>query len=107
MLDGVEVQIKDTVYVLGIGYGEVVSVSSDGSFKVKIGRSVQEYRSGGMLGNNRRVFWHDPLYIVPPKDATLWSIFKEQATYNYGLLVRVLQGGVKAPASEATDEDTE
>ena len=44
---------------------------------------------------------------MPPKDATLWSIFKEQATYNYGLLVRVLQGGVKAPASEATDEDTE
>ena len=59
MLDGVEVQIKDTVYVLGLGYGEVVSVSSDGSFKVKLGRYVQEYRSGGMLGNTSRVFWND------------------------------------------------
>ena len=34
MLDGVQLSIGDTVYVLGIGYGSVYSVSSDGSFKV-------------------------------------------------------------------------
>lgn len=104
MLDGVEVNVNDTVFVLGIGYGTVSSVSADGSFKVKIGRGTQEYRDGGMLGNVRKVFWHDPLFIVPPKDATLWATFKEQALYNYSLMVRILQGGIKAPQTEETDE---
>ena len=97
MLDGVEVNVKDTVFVLGQGYGTVASVSADGSFKVKIGRSTQEYRDGGLIGNVHKVYWHDPLFVVPPKDATLWATFKEQALYNYALLIRVLQGDIKAP----------
>lgn len=105
MLDGVEVNVRDVVYVLGLGYGEVVSVSTDGSFKVKIQRSTQEYRDGGKIGNVRKVYWHDPLFIVPPKDATLWATFKEQALYNYSLLVKVLQGGIQAPET-AKDEDS-
>lgn len=97
MLDGVQLSIGDTVYVLGIGYGSVYSVSSDGSFKVKIGRSTQEYRDGGMIGNVRKVYWHDPLFIVPPKDATLWAAFKEQALYNYALTLKLLNGKYKVP----------
>ena len=107
MLDGVEVNVKDTVFVLGQGYGTVASVSADGSFKVKIGRSTQEYRDGGLIGNVRKVYWHDPLFVVPPKDATLWATFKEQALYNYALLIRVLQGDIKAPAEAPKDETTE
>lgn len=97
MLDGVQLSIGDTVYVLGIGYGSVHSVSSDGSFKVKIGRSIQEYRDGGMIGNVRKVYWHDPLFIVPPKDATLWAAFKEQSLYNYELTLKLLSGKFKVP----------
>jgi len=107
MLDGVEVNVGDTVFVLGIGYGNVNSVSADGSFKVKIGRATQEYRDGGMIGNVRKVYWHDPLFIVPPKDATLWATFKEQALYNYALMVRVLQGGIKAPEGTTDDSKAE
>lgn len=104
MLDGVQVNIKDKVYVLGIGYGEVTSVSADGSFKVRIHNSVQEYRDGGMIGNIRKVFWHDPLFIVPPKEPSLWQLFKEQSLYNYKVLIRVLQGDIKAPEAESEDE---
>ena len=107
MLDGVEVNIGDKVFVLGIGYGDVKSVSADGSFKVKIGRATQEYRNGGMIGNVRKVYWHDPLFVVPPKDPTLWATFKEQALYNYALMVRILQGDIKAPQNEIKDESAD
>ena len=67
------------------------------TFKVKIGRSIQEYRDGGMIGNVRKVYWHDPLFIVPPKDATLWAAFKEQSLYNYELTLKLLSGKFKVP----------
>ena len=94
MIDDVEVKIGDVVYVLGSGQAEVISVSNDGSFTVKIGsRGTQLIRNGGYIGNSRRVFWHDPFILVPPKDQTLWLAFKNMALNNYGQLVELFRTG--------------
>ena len=94
MIDGVEVKIGDTVFVLGFGHATVTSISDDGSFTVKVGRSgTQLIRSGGYIGNSRRVFWHDPFIIVPPKDDRLWQAFRSMALNDYAQLVELFRSG--------------
>ena len=90
MLDGYPVNVGDSVYVLGIGAGMVTSINSEGGFSVKAGNGEIYYRDGGYLGNQRRVYWADPLIVIPPKDRKFWKAFttvcktfyKQAATFN-------------------------
>ena len=75
MIDGSPVMIGDIVHVLGIGSGTVTSVKKDGGFSVRTGNGEAYYRTGGYIGNQRRVFWADPVIILPPKDRRLWRAF--------------------------------
>ena len=77
MLDGESVSIKDSVYVLGVGYCPVSGVNPDGSFTVKTRQGETFFRAGGLIGNKRRVYWHDPMRFAPPKSATLWNAIKK------------------------------
>lgn len=105
MLDGIDVKIGDNVFVLGFGSAQVTSVSADGSFVVKVGRSgTQTIRSGGFIGNSRRVYWHDPYIIIPPRDSQLWNAFKTMALNDYSQLVGLFRSG-KVPAIEDSEQD--
>lgn len=79
MIDGYPVELGDTVYVLGIGTGNVVAVNNDGGFTVRTGNGEAYYRSGGYVGNQRRVYWADPMIVVPPKNRRLWRAFVKVA----------------------------
>lgn len=75
MIDGYPVVIGDVVHVLGIGAGTVTSINSDGGFTVQTGNGEAYYRDGGYIGNQRRVYWADPLIITPPKNRRFWRAF--------------------------------
>lgn len=94
MMDGAEVHIGDTVYVLGIGAGTVSSVRDDGGFTVKTAGGEAYYRAGGFVGNQRRVFWHDPMIIVPPKDNRLWETYKAMTKNVYAMLEKLYREGI-------------
>ncbi len=83
MIDNEEVHIGDRVYVIGTGYGTVASVNRDGGFSVRIGSGEVFFRDGGFIGNQRRVYWHDPVFIHPSKSGTLWRVFKKSAATLY------------------------
>lgn len=93
MLDGYPVLIGDTVHILGIGAGQVVSVNADGGFTVRTGSGDAYYRDGGFIGNQRRVYWADPMIVVPPKNRRLWRAFISVATVMYKQLETVLKMG--------------
>ena len=93
MMDGSEVKLGDSVYVTAIGSGTVVAVSSDGGFTVKVGNSMFSIRADGYVGNVRKVYWHDPMVIVPPKDLKLWTTFNKMATTNYKMLQELFREG--------------
>jgi len=92
MIDGVKVNIGDTVYVLGIGSGQVTKVSSDGGFSVRTGSGEASYRSGGYVANKRRVYWANPIFITPPNDPVLWRAFTELSTDLYNKLQDLKSG---------------
>lgn len=83
MIDGSPVYIGDTVHVLGIGSGMVIAVNADGGFTVRTGRGETTFRDGGYIGNQRRVYWADPLIVTPPKDRRLWRAYVTVAQHLY------------------------
>lgn len=93
MLDGANVSLGDSVYVDAIGTGTVVSLSSDGGFAVKVGNSIYNIRSGGYVGNVRKVYWHNPLMVIPPKNLHLWNTIKGMTERNYKMLQDLFREG--------------
>lgn len=90
MIDGYPVRVKDNVFVLGVGNGIVTKVSNDG-FYVKTGRGESHYRTGGFVGNQRRVFWHNPVFMLPPKNKKLWRAATELAQVVYENLTNLCE----------------
>ena len=91
MLNGSPVNVGDTVYILGIGTGKVVGTDESGGFSVQAGaRGTLYYRDGGMVGNARRVYWPDPVFIDPPKDLNLWTAFMDSAKGLYSSIRNML-----------------
>lgn len=103
MIDDVPVQINDAVHVLGLGDGIVTAVSADGSFEVKLGNGKVHVRKGGYIGNVRKVYWHNPMIVVPPKNDQLWINFVRMAQNNYAQLVELFRTG-KIPAADDTED---
>lgn len=73
LLDDTELTLRDRVYDLTNGYGEVTDVTSHGFTILFTNRRRITFDVGGYLQGVRRVFWHDPLILAPPKDATEWQ----------------------------------
>lgn len=99
MIDGYPVRVKDKVFVLSAGNGIVTKVATDG-FYVKTSRGESHYRTGGFLGNQRRVFWHNPVFMIPPKNKKLWKAAMELALVVYENLTLLCE------FKEDTDEET-
>lgn len=100
-----EVKLGDRVYVLGRGWGKVVSVATDGSFHVSLGKGSIHFLKGGMNGNMQVVYWHNPLLMEPPKDAQFWYVFVEMVKDLYKKLETLFNTG-KIPVVEIEDEST-
>lgn len=72
-LDDTELRLNDRVYDLTNGYGDVSDVSDSGFTVLFLNRRRISFEAGGTLRGVRRVFWHDPLILAPPKDAAEWQ----------------------------------
>ena len=72
-LDGTELKLHDRVYDLMNGYGDVTETTNSGFTVTFYNRRRLTFEVGGTIGDIRRVFWHDPLILAPPKDATEWQ----------------------------------
>jgi hypothetical protein len=74
-----ELRKKDQVFVLGVGNGQVSKVAPDGSFDVKIAGGEGHYSPEGTVGTSpvQRVFYHDPLVVLPPKNPCLWAAYRK------------------------------
>ncbi|ETD72661.1 hypothetical protein V757_02925 [Pelistega indica] len=69
-MDNYRVELEDTVYDIMLGTGRVVSLNEDGSFLVAFGTQRMTYQKGGYFAGVKRLFWADPVLLVPPKRAT-------------------------------------
>ena len=70
-----QVVIDDRVFDIANGYGTVHSISKK-KFVVLFdnGRRI-EFNANGSLGGTRRIYWHDPIVVAPPRDKTKWEGF--------------------------------
>lgn len=101
MINKETVNIGEPVYVLGMGPGIVQSVDRTGGFSVKIkGGEVQSFSRGGYVGKRRRVYWHNPLVMDPPKDKRLWAAYTRLATSVWNELVALHNAGYQIEADD-------
>ena len=72
-----EVKKGDQLFALIQGAGTVMRVGPDGSFVLSSGRGETQYTAEGTIGASqaRRVFYHDPVVVVPCKDPDLWETY--------------------------------
>lgn len=92
MIDGYQVNVKDRVFVVGMGEGVVTAVHRDGGFVVKLPHGTVNVSNGGYIGKTRKIYWHDPIFITPPKDKKLWKTFKRAATDDYNMIAAIMAG---------------
>jgi hypothetical protein len=86
------VHITDRVYVMGQGYGSVTKVLPEGGFVVNVpGRGEAHYTAEGTVGagGDVRIFFEDPVIVIPSKNTRLWQAFKKTAAALYGELVKL------------------
>lgn len=72
-LDGTELKLGDQVYDLTNGYGNVSDVTTSNFTVLFVNKRRITFDAGGLLRGVRRVFWHDPLILAPPKNAAEWQ----------------------------------
>lgn len=72
-LDDTELALSDRVYDLVNGYGDITDISNQGFTVTFYNRRRITFEVDGTIGGVRRVFWHDPLILAPPKDAAEWQ----------------------------------
>ena len=74
-LSGEQVVLNDRVFDIANGYGTVHSLSTK-KFVVLFdnGRRI-EFNADGSLGGVRRIYWHDPIVVAPPRDKSKWDKF--------------------------------
>lgn len=76
LLDGDEVMINDPVYDILLGGGSVKSVTPV-SCRVQFDNRVVQYTGNGMFGQRRRLYWRDPVFMLPKKfDHADWVFYR-------------------------------
>lgn len=102
MLDNNEVRVGDILYDILLGPCRVVAVSKDGSFRVKSQSSEISISPGGFLGRTRRVYWENPIVIIPRKNDQAFKMVKNVTMGMYKELLRDTWGFVD---EETTEKD--
>jgi hypothetical protein len=68
MLDEDKVFAGDTVWDIFLGAGQVEEVTPDGGFSVRFGsRRTMRYTPDGFFSGVKRVYWFNPIVVVPRK----------------------------------------
>ena len=80
------IKMNDIVYDISNGRGKVVALT-DSTIEVKFddGRRIS-FSPGGYLFGVRRLFWHNPLVIDPPKGLNEWEYARKVVITTYLLL---------------------
>ena len=72
-LDNENLSTDDQVYDVVHGYGTVISTSFN-AIHVRFPNGTRfTYGADGSYGGVRRLYWHDPVIIPPPKNNRLWD----------------------------------
>lgn len=74
-LDGEVVNLNDQVYDIANGHGTVLELSERYITVQFLNRRRLTFKDNGMVGDVRRLFWHNPLVVAPPKSAAKWQHF--------------------------------
>jgi hypothetical protein len=97
MATKLDLRLTDKVFVLGHGEGEVVRVlDSDGGYVVSVpGRGEQRFSVYGTIGGatDRRLFYHNPILVDPPKDKRFWGAYRALTYALYNALVSMRENG--------------
>lgn len=77
------VKMNDIVYDIANGRGKVVALT-DSTIEVKFddGRRIS-FSPEGYLYGVRRLFWHDPLVLDPPKSLNEWEYARKVLITTY------------------------
>ena len=80
------VKMNDIVYDISNGRGKVVALT-DSTIEVKFDSGLRiTFSPGGYLFGVRRLFWHDPLVIDPPKSLNEWEYARKVVITTYLIL---------------------
>jgi hypothetical protein len=87
------VHVSDDVYILGVGPGRVVRLVPDsGGFVVSVpGRGEIVFNSNGTqgAGSVRKVFFQNPVVVVPPANGAVWALYVDMTTRLFNLLMEL------------------
>ena len=73
LLNNEPVMENDKVYDLVLGYGTVVSLRF-GEIHVRFASGIRiTYDGTGHYGGVRRLYWHNPVVVEPPKSQRGWD----------------------------------
>jgi hypothetical protein len=102
-----KLRLTDRVFVLNYqAYGTVVKVLPDGSFVVNIpGRGDVHFTAYGTVGSGSdvRVFFENPIVIIPPSNTRLWEAYKRLTKVLYDELVKLdAVGGIREGSNGAS-----
>lgn len=107
-MDGAELCIGDRVYVLLQGSGVVTGVRTNGIITIKTPKGEAPYAADTYSGRSRRVYWHDPITIIPPKHAGFWETFLDMSMLLFDKLLFMCNSGlVVVPDEDSTTDAAE
>lgn len=88
-INKVEVQLNDSLYDIVNGHGKVVALTVNTvDVLFDNGRRLQ-FDKYGQLNGVRRLFWHAPIVLDPPKDESEWRKIVDTIATVYNLLKRI------------------
>lgn len=74
MISSENVSVGDKLYDIVYGYGEVTSLQY-GDITVLFNKKQRiVFDHSGSLGGVRRLYWHNPVVVEPPKNSSLWGV---------------------------------
>lgn len=76
LISNENVSVGDRVYDLTQGYGNVIDLTF-GDITVRFDNGVRiTFDKTGSYAGIRRLYWHNPIVVEPPKSGTLWGTLK-------------------------------
>jgi hypothetical protein len=96
---------------MGSGVATVVKLVKGGGFIIKLNTSDERhFTAAGTVGSGteRRLYYHDPIVVEPPKSGALWKTYKTLTQALYAELIKLVNSGeVKLPPEADGDGDGE
>lgn len=87
-INNTNVMVGDQLYDIAYGYGSVLA-ADDREILMRFpdGRRIH-YTAQGFYGGTRRLYWHNPVVIEPPKENDRWRVLVDCLTTIHAYLLR-------------------